>query len=100
MNEEDRISSQNDLSKSLLKQMEINTNDFKWSRNLFNPSTKEYAYFEATDGVGWVTPNGYYSYHRKNDTYYQLELPDAIKDSIITDGKAYLQVLFQEYISY
>lgn len=96
----DRITSQNDVSKTLLKQMDLNTDDFKWSRNLFNPSTKEFAYFEATDGVGWVTPNGYYSYHRKNDTYYQLELPKTMKDSIIIDGKAYLQVLFQEYISY
>jgi hypothetical protein len=27
-----------------------------------------------------------------------MELPDDIKDSVIIDGRAYLQVLFQEYI--
>lgn len=95
-----RITSQNDLSKSILKQLNLDAKEFKWSRDLFNPTTQEFAYFEATDGVGWVTPNGYYSYHRKNDNYYQLEIPENMKDSIITDGKAYLQVLFQEYINY
>ncbi len=96
----DRITSQNDIATSILKQMNLDEDEFTWSRNLFNPTTKEFAYFEATDGIGWITPNGHYTYYRRHNNYYQMEIPENIKDSIITDGKAYLQVLFQEYIDF
>jgi phosphoglycerol transferase MdoB-like AlkP superfamily enzyme len=96
----DRITSQNDIATSILKQMNLDADEFTWSRNLFNPTTQEFAYFEATDGIGWITPNGHYTYYRRHNNYYQMEIPENIKDSIITDGKAYLQVLFQEYINY
>lgn len=95
-----KITSQNDLSKSILKQLNLNSDEFKWSRDLFNPTAQEFAFFEATDGVGWITPGGYYTYHRQNDRYYQMEIPENMRDSVITDGKAYLQVLFEEYVNY
>lgn len=95
-----KITSQNDLSKSILKQLNLNSDEFKWSRNLFNPTTQEFAFFEATNGVGWITPGGYYTYHSQDDHYYQMEIPENIRDSVITDGKAYLQVLFEEYMNY
>jgi phosphoglycerol transferase MdoB-like AlkP superfamily enzyme len=96
----DRIVSQNDLSKTILHQLNLDSDEFKWSRDLFNPYTQEFAFFEATDGSGWITPNGHYTYHRARDKYYQMEIPEKWCDSIITDGKAYLQVLFQEYIEF
>ena len=96
----DRITSQNDIATSILKQMNLNAHEFTWSRNLFNPTTQEFAFFEATDGVGWITPNGHYTYYRRHENYFQMEIPENMKDSIITDGRAYLQVLFQEYINY
>lgn len=96
----DRLASQNDLGGSILKQLNLNAEEFKWSRNLFNPTTQEFAFFEATDGVGWITPNGYYTYLRPNNKFYRMEIPEKMRDSIITDGKAYLQVLFQEYIEF
>jgi hypothetical protein len=29
-----------------------------------------------------------------------MEIPENIRDSVITDGKAFLQVLFEEYMNY
>lgn len=94
------VTSQNDLATTILKQMDLNAEEFKWSRNLFNPGVKEFAYFEANDGVGWITQNGFYTYLHKNNSHFQIQLPEEMKDSIVDDGKAYLQVLFQEYIDY
>ena len=93
-----RIVSQNDLPVSILKQMNLDADKFPWSRNMFNPTIRQFAFFEATDGVGWITPAGHYTYYRRNNKYYQMEIPESMKDSVITDGKAYLQVLFQEYM--
>ena len=93
----DRLASQNDIGGSILKQLNLNAEEFKWSRNLFNPTTQEFAFFEATDGVGWITPNGYYTYLNPNNKFYRMQIPEKMRDSIITDGKAYLQVLFHVF---
>ena len=94
------IGSQTDIGKTLLSQLKINSNDFFWSRNLFNPTIPRFAYYEATDGVGWVTPDGYFVYKKTIDSYPYVVIYPALKDSVIMDGKSYLQVLFREFIDF
>lgn len=93
-----RISSQNDIPGTLLHQLGLPVDDFFWSRNLFNPYTLEFAYFEATEGVGWVCPDGYFVYHRRIENYAEIDIVPEKEDSVIMDGKAYLQVLFQRFL--
>ncbi|MEZ5197290.1 MAG: hypothetical protein R2764_13080 [Bacteroidales bacterium] len=96
----DKIVSQNDISKTLLHQLELDANEFEWSRDLFNPVLPEFAFFEATDGVGWISPGGYFVYHRTLDRYLEYDIQAGLADSIIQDGKSYLQVLFQQFIDF
>jgi phosphoglycerol transferase MdoB-like AlkP superfamily enzyme len=93
-----RISSQNDIPGTLLHQLGLPDDDFFWSRNLFNPYTPEFAYFEATEGVGWVCPDGYFVYHRRIENFAEISIVAEKKDSVIMEGKAYLQVLFQRFL--
>jgi len=93
-----RISSQNDIPGTLLHQLGLPDDDFFWSRNLFNPYTPEFAYFEATEGVGWVCPDGYFVYHRRIENFAEISIAEEKKDSVIMEGKAYLQVLFQRFL--
>ena len=95
-----RIGSQTDIASTLLSQFNVEAKDFFWSRNLFNPTTNEFAYYEATDGVGWITPNGYFVYKKTTDNYPELQINPQLKDSIIMDGKSYLQVVFKQFIEY
>ena len=95
-----RIGSQTDIAGTLLSQLNISSGDFLWSRNLLNPTTPEFAYFETGDGVGWISINGYFVYDSRIDDYMELEIEPQLKDSIIMDGKAYLQELFQQFMDY
>ena len=95
-----RIGSQTDIAATLLSQIDIYTNEFFWSRNLFNPTTSEFAYYEATDGVGWITPEGYFVYKKDIDGYPEIQIDPQLKDSIIMDGKSYLQEVFRQFIEY
>ena len=95
-----RICSQIDIPSTLLHQLDISSEDFTWSRNLFNPTTREFAFYEATEGIGWISPEGYFVYHRQMDDYFQKNIPSDKEAQVIKEGKAYLQVLFQEYIDY
>ncbi|NQU32442.1 MAG: sulfatase-like hydrolase/transferase [Bacteroidetes bacterium] len=96
----DRIGSQTDIASTLLSQLNIVCEDFFWSRNLFNPTTPEFAYFETGEGVGWLTPNGYFVYNNTINEYQEMQIEPLLKDSIIMDGSSYLQVLFQQFMEY
>ena len=96
----DRIGSQTDIANTILSQLDINSDDFFWSRNLFNPTTPEFAFFETGEGVGWVSPKGYFVYNRTINEYQEMQIEPQLKDSIVMDGSSYLQVLFQQFMEY
>ena len=96
----DRIGSQTDIGVTLLSQLDIPTGDFFWSRDLFNPTTPEFAYYESTDGVGWISPRGYFVYGKTIDGYHEMKIEPQLKDSIIMDGKSYLQEVFKQFMEF
>ncbi|MAZ93551.1 MAG: hypothetical protein CMF58_03965 [Lentimicrobiaceae bacterium] len=96
----DRISSQTDIPTTLLQQLGLSAIEFTWSRNLFNPTTPEFAFYESDEGVGWITPNGYFVFSNRAGGIMEITLGNQIKDSVIMDGKSYLQVLFQQFMDY
>ncbi len=95
-----RISSQIDVVSTLLHQLNIPSDEFFWSQNLFNPYTQEFAFYEATEGVGWVCPEGYFVYRREMEGYFDIDITPGNEEKVINEGKAYLQVLFQQYLDY
>ncbi|MEI6576664.1 MAG: LTA synthase family protein [Bacteroidota bacterium] len=95
-----RISSQTDLAGTLLKQMNADATAYPWSRNLFNPYTREFAYFEINVGCGWIVPAGNFVYDQTTRKYLRLELPDSEKENTIREGKSYLETVFQRFMDY
>jgi len=96
-----RFANQSDLATTLLKQLELDASDFHWSRNLFNPYTKQYSYFSFEEGLGWIRPEaGHFTYDARVDHFFEMTIPESLQDSIVKEGKSYLQVLFREYMNY
>jgi phosphoglycerol transferase MdoB-like AlkP superfamily enzyme len=90
--------SQVDISKTILQQLNLDSKAFTWSRDLFNPYSPDFKYFGFDNGLIWIEPEGGFSFDADLDRYYWKN-PDPLPDtSIITHGKAYMQVLFQEYL--
>jgi len=97
----DKICSQTDLTKTILKQLKIDATDFKWSKDLFNPYTPQFAYFELNQGFGWIRDDGYLSYDKFNKRFLHKTYTDSLLlQQRLIEGESYLQVLFQEYIDY
>ncbi len=94
-----RLSSQTDIPVTLLSQLNLGTEEFTWSHDLFNPYSPEFAFYEATNGLGWIRNDGHFVWHRSYG-YLEMEIPEAHKDSLIKEGKSYLQVLFREFMEY
>ncbi len=96
----DKLGSQTDIVGTLLPQLEIDTKKFHWSKNLLNPESPEFAYVAFEEGIGWIRPSGDFFYDNRFDHFYYINIDSTSQDSIIKEGKAFLQSVFQEYMEY
>ncbi len=93
-----KLGDQLDLPVTLLAQLGIPAKEFHWSKNLLNPFAPEFAYYSTEDGVGWVRHYGWFCWDAGPDYFYFLQSDPAMKDSLVHEGKAYLQQVFGEYM--
>ena len=96
----DKLGSQTDIVGTLLPQLVIDTKEFHWSKNLLNPESPEFAYVAFEEGIGWIRPSGDFFYDNRFDHFYYINIDSTFQDSIIKEGKAFLQSVFQEYMEY
>lgn len=90
------VSSQVDFSFTLLDLLKADTSDFKWGKNIFNPSEDNYAHYIFNKGFGTLDKNGTYVYD------YVSSKP-IIENGTSTKkldalGKAITQNAFQDFI--
>lgn len=93
-----KMGNQHDLASTLLAQLRLPHNTFKFSKNLLNPGTPDFAYYSTEDGVGWIRPWGYFTYDKSTNYYYEWSTA-PMSDSLLNEGKAYLQTVFSEYMN-
>lgn len=91
-----------DLPVTVLEQLNIDTKEFKWSKNLLSKNTVPFAYIGYEKGFGWVLPEQDYIIY----LYPQGEIGSSGKlvdkptpDSILKYPKAYIQQLYKEFIA-
>ncbi len=94
------ISSQTDIAGTLLPQLGIRSDSFPWSKNLFNPYSPEFAYFEIQIGCGWIRKDGQFVYQKTTGQFEVMTYPARVQQQRIQEGKSYLQVLFQQFMDY
>ncbi len=63
----DKIGSQSDIAKTLLQQMGLPHNDFRWSKDLLDPDVPEWALLTSTMSFGLLDTSGYTCYHTINE---------------------------------
>lgn len=98
----DKLGTQTDLIATLFSQMDLKKEAeyFHWSKNLLNPYAPEFANIAFEEGIGWLRPSGDFFYENRLDYYYYNNIPTQYNDSIIREGKSFLQSVFQEYMDY
>ena len=96
----DQVGSQQDLSATLLAQLNIPHQDFLWSRNLLNPYTKNFAFFTWDNGLGFINNNHYVTFDTigKNILYNSNPSDQKQTNINLNIGKSYLQSVYQQFI--
>lgn len=96
----DIIASNVDLTKTLLKQLNLESDAFTWSKNIFNPYSQRFAFFEHNQGFGWKRPYGELVSIFIFDQPIVNSAPDDKKELLDKEGRAYIQVLLDDFSSY
>jgi len=97
----EKTGNHHDIPKTLLSQLNIPSNNFNWSKDLLNDNAVNFAFLANETGFGWITPlqkMTYFSKEDKTTLYYTTET--IVNDSLLKDGKAFIQILFQQYLDY
>ncbi|MBN2236957.1 MAG: sulfatase-like hydrolase/transferase, partial [Bacteroidales bacterium] len=89
---------QPDLAATLLPQIGLDARNFKYSKNLLDPKSSRFAYTAYEEGFVWLRPQGEVSYEKRFDYYYVNTVPENEFEHYSKEGKAFLQVLFQDYM--
>jgi phosphoglycerol transferase MdoB-like AlkP superfamily enzyme len=96
-----KVGSHVDLALTILQQLRVQTTDFQWGKNLLNPYSKDFAYFELNHGFGFITEQSTLIYrtdnHKNKITFIGNDLH---QQQTLSVSKAYTQKLFEKYLEY
>ena len=88
---------QTDLPRTLLDQLGLDASAYRWSRNLFAPDVKPWAWFTFTDGFGWIDASGG-ALAWDNVGHRPIARQGTLAPGDVHAGEAMLQALIDDYI--
>jgi phosphoglycerol transferase MdoB-like AlkP superfamily enzyme len=91
----DKIGSQVDIAPTLLEQMGIIA-DIPFGKDLLLGKSKSFAFYTFNEGFGFVTDSSWVAFDQKPKMVVQEEGKNPVFAE--TAGKAYLQLLFRDYL--
>ncbi|MGV3509330.1 MAG: LTA synthase family protein [Sphingobacteriaceae bacterium] len=97
-----KIGSQTDIAATLFNQLKMNSDRFKWSRDLLNPQTSDFAFFNWDNGFGVVSPKQAISFDNTGrNVIFKKNTDVNLEDQyLLKVGKAYMQEVYQDYLDY
>lgn len=98
-----KLGNQIDIAATLLAQLNMPSQKFEWSKNLLNPYTPGFSFYDWDNGFGFITPEQAVSYDNqgRRQIYTKNKNADpAITEKTLRIGKAFMQQIFTEYLAY
>lgn len=87
----DKIGSQIDMVKTLLCQLDIDSKDFRFSKNILDKESKPFAFFDYPNAMGFVEPGKSQVFDNAIGRFIHMSGDQTALDSL--EAKAFLQVL-------
>lgn len=94
-----RLCGNTDVPATILGQLNLPDREFFWSKNIFNPYSPQFAYFELNYGFGWKTSAGEVVANSSVQHYKFQNIPKAKRPEFLKEGEAYIQVLMTDLFS-
>lgn len=86
--------SQNDIAASLLSQLSINYSDFKFSKDVFNPTANKFAFYSYNNGFSMIDSTGYVIYDNDRNAVIRQEGQQKENNQLEQKAKAFFQNMY------
>ena len=95
-----KTGSQTDLVATLLNQVKIDASRYTWSKDLLNPSTPGFAFFNWDNGFGFASKDQVISFDNvgKNIILRKNKANPKLDNELLRYGQAHMQEVFQQYL--
>jgi phosphoglycerol transferase MdoB-like AlkP superfamily enzyme len=97
-----KLGNQTDIAATLFTQLNLPFDQFKWSKDLLNAESKDFAFFNWDNGFCFMLPEQSVSFDNvgKNIIYIENQKVDQqTNEKTLLYGKAYMQQIFTEYLN-
>jgi phosphoglycerol transferase MdoB-like AlkP superfamily enzyme len=91
------IAGQTDIASTILAQMKINYDDFKFGKDIFGNNARSYAFYDYNNGFGFLTDSTIQVFDNPSKTYL-INTKKMVEKSAET-GKSYEQILMNDFIN-
>jgi phosphoglycerol transferase MdoB-like AlkP superfamily enzyme len=94
--------SQTDIAATLLAQLNIPTNAYPYSKNLFNPNVQRSAFYSIDEGFCMMKQGGQVCWHVDTGGWTEYEVPNPTQASqrLVKEGQSILKRLMDDYFSF
>lgn len=92
----ENIGSQTDIATTVLHQLNLSSENFKWGKDLLDSSANQFAFYSFNNGFGIVTQKGVATMDNVSKKIIYIDStfdPDDLKY-----GKAYMQFSYEDYL--
>lgn len=86
-----KVCSQFDIATTLLSQLNIDVSEFKFSKNLMNSTTSDFAYYVFNNGYGFITPTDTLVHDQTSGSNIL-----STSDSLLTKAGSFFRI-YQDY---
>lgn len=92
---------QSDIAATLLRQCDMTTTAFPWSRNMLNSATPEWAFYPVQLGGGFTNGKNWVSFDTDKNRFFLSNASDSVEiKKLRKKGEALQQVLFSEFLRF
>ncbi|HEY5463902.1 MAG TPA: sulfatase-like hydrolase/transferase [Hanamia sp.] len=91
------IGSQTDIVTTILDQLHLPSDQFKWGKDLLDSSARQFAFYCFNNGFGFVTPQG--TETMDNDSKEPIYKDPGFDTTNLKYGKAYMQFSYQDFLN-
>ncbi len=95
-----RLGSQTDIASTLLHQLGYSDSLYRWSKNLMNPYTSQFAFYTFDVGFGFADTSGVVIHNQRFPTQDRNSArTEKQKETLYKKGAAMLQVLMNDFLA-
>jgi phosphoglycerol transferase MdoB-like AlkP superfamily enzyme len=92
-----KIASQTDIVATLLHQMQLDSDDYPYSRNLMCEDFEEFAIYTSSLGYGKITPSGDFFYNMLLGRYATNTFPEEEQAEALRFTRLYLKAVWERF---